>query len=104
MINGKRHTMERYWLSNIMTFNTILGLFAACCITAAFIPQAFKTIRTKDTEAISAGMYTLFTIGTIAWLVYGILSENTPVTIANAVTSVLAVVILIYKLRGQPNA
>jgi MtN3 and saliva related transmembrane protein len=76
-----------------------IGIIAACCTSLAFIPQALKTIRTKDTSGISLQMYGLFTFGTFMWLVYGIALHNVPVMAANAVTLLFALVILVYKLR-----
>ena len=76
-----------------------IGLLAAACTTFSFLPQAVKTIRTKDTSSISLSMYALFTFGTLAWFLYGLLSNNTPVYLANGVTLVFALIILIYKLR-----
>ncbi|MEM6830804.1 MAG: PQ-loop domain-containing transporter, partial [Bacteroidota bacterium] len=35
----------------------LLGFAAAFCTTAAFLPQAIKTIRSKATHAISLPMY-----------------------------------------------
>jgi MtN3 and saliva related transmembrane protein len=78
---------------------TIIGLMAAFGTTVSFLPQAVKTIQTKDTSGISLSMYTLFTIGTLLWLIYGIMSHSLPVTIANAVTFIFASIILIYKIR-----
>jgi MtN3 and saliva related transmembrane protein len=48
-----------------------VGYLAAFCTTCSFLPQALLTIRTKDTESLSFGMYSLFTLGVILWLVYG---------------------------------
>ena len=77
----------------------VLGIVAACCTTFSFLPQALKTIKNKDTSAISTAMYSLFTVGTLLWLVYGIYSDNLPVILANAVTFALASVILFYKFK-----
>ena len=81
--------------SNIDT----IGYMAACGTTMSFLPQAIKTIQTKNTSGISLYMYWLFTLGTLCWLIYGILSGSLPVAIANAVTMVFASIILIYKIR-----
>lgn len=78
---------------------TILGLTAAFCTTFSFMPQAIKTIQTKNTSGISLYMYALFAIGTLLWLLYGILSNNLPVMIANGITFVFAAVILTYKIK-----
>ena len=82
-----------------MNFITITGFAAAVLTTASFVPQAIKTIRTKNTGSISLLMYTLFATGTLLWLLFGIFSNSMPVTIANAVTLVFAIIILFYKLK-----
>lgn len=82
-----------------MDWITIIGFAAAVCTTSSFLPQAVKTIRTKDTSGISLSMYLLFAIGTLLWLLYGIFSHNTPVMIANAITMAFAAVILFYKIK-----
>jgi MtN3 and saliva related transmembrane protein len=85
-----------------MDWITVSGLVAAFCTTASFLPQAIKTIKTKDTSSISLAMYVLFTFGTLMWLIYGVLSDNFPVMLANGITLVLASIILFYKIRhGQ---
>ena len=84
-----------------MEWKTILGTFAATCTTIAFIPQAFKTIKTKDTASISVGMYSIFVFGTITWTIYGIVTKDFPIIIANIITSILAMIILFYKLKHK---
>jgi MtN3 and saliva related transmembrane protein len=87
-----------------MDWVKILGLVAAFCTTIAFLPQAIKIIRTKDTSSISTAMYSLFTVGTLMWLLYGIYSRNMPVVLANGVTFIIATIILFYKLRQKRTA
>ena len=77
----------------------IIGYCAAFGTTISFLPQAIKTIQTKDTSGISLPMYALFTAGTLLWLLYGILSGSLPVAIANAITLIFASIILAYKVR-----
>jgi MtN3 and saliva related transmembrane protein len=86
-----------------MEWIDLTGLVAAGCTTIAFVPQAIQIIRTKDTSSISAAMYTIFTLGTTLWLVFGIFTKNTPIILANAVTTIFAVVILYYKLFIKSN-
>ena len=76
-----------------------IGFFAAFCTTVAFVPQAIKVYKSKSTKDISLYMFLIFTIGVLSWLVYGIIIFNLPVILANAVTLVLSLFILIYKLR-----
>ncbi len=78
---------------------TLLGLAAAFCTTVSFLPQAIKTIRTRDTSGISLSMYALFTFGTLLWLLFGLFTSNIPVTAANLITLIFALIILVYKIR-----
>lgn len=82
-----------------MNYIEIIGLAAAFCTTISFLPQAIKTIRSKNTDGISLSMYVVFTVGTFLWLMYGLLAHSLPVTAANAVTFLFAGIILGYKIR-----
>lgn len=75
------------------------GYIAAVLTTVAFVPQAVKTIRTRDTRSISLGMYVVFTIGIGFWLAYGIALGSMPMILANIVTFALSATILGLKLR-----
>jgi MtN3 and saliva related transmembrane protein len=75
------------------------GYLAATMTTLAFVPQAVKTIRTRDTSSISLGMYVVFTAGIAMWLVYGIALDSMPMILSNIVTFVLSSTILGLKLK-----
>jgi len=75
------------------------GYVAATLTTLAFVPQAFKTIRSRDTRSISLGMYVVFTIGIGFWLLYGIALDSLPMIVANTVTLALSATILGLKIR-----
>lgn len=76
-----------------------LGYVAATLTTLAFVPQAVQTIRTRDTRGISLGMYVVFTVGIVFWFCYGLALQSWPIIVSNAVTFVLAMTILVLKLR-----
>lgn len=76
-----------------------LGLVAGVLTTVAFIPQAVKTWKTRNTRDISLGMFTIFCAGTLLWLLYGIRIGAIPIILANGVTLVLALTILVFKIR-----
>lgn len=82
-----------------MNLVATIGFLAAFGTTVSFLPQAVKTIQTKDTSGISLPMYILFTTGTLLWLIYGIMSGSMPVAVANAITLIFASIILLYKIR-----
>jgi MtN3 and saliva related transmembrane protein len=76
-----------------------VGYLAAAMTTLSFVPQAVKTIRTRDTRSISLGMYVVFTAGIAMWLVYGIALNSMPMILANIVTFLLSATILGMKLK-----
>jgi MtN3 and saliva related transmembrane protein len=76
----------------------LIGSLAACLTTVSFIPQAWLSFKTRDVSGISLGMYGVFTVGIALWLAYGLLLNAWPIVIANAITLVLALMILGMKL------
>lgn len=82
---------------------TLIGLIAAFLTTISFIPQAVKTIKTKDNRGISFTMYLIFTIGVALWLIYGFVIKDLPLFIANSVTLLFVTVILICKITNIVN-
>ncbi|WP_367274632.1 SemiSWEET family sugar transporter [uncultured Lutibacter sp.] len=77
----------------------IIGLIAAVLTTTAFVPQVYKTWKTKSAGNISLTMYITMFIGIILWLIYGIHLNSIPMILANSVTAVLALMIIIFKLK-----
>ena len=78
---------------------TILGYIAALCTTCSFVPQVLHILKTRDTASISLAMYSCFVFGVFLWFVYGIAVLDWPVIIANAITLLLASIILSLKVR-----
>lgn len=78
----------------------VIGMLAALLTTVSFLPQAIMTCRTGNTEGISLSMYVLFTVGVAGWLIYGLMVASLPVILANAVTLMIASVILGMKVRA----
>ena len=82
-----------------MNIERVIGLSAAALTTIAFLPQVIRSWRTRDTHAISLPMYSIFTLGIALWLVYGVLLPDLPITLANSVTLLLALTVLMLKIR-----
>ena len=76
------------------------GYIAATLTTISFFPQVLKTLRSRDTKAISLRMYLLFTIGVALWSLYGWMVGDGPVLIANLITLVPSLVVLVIKLMS----
>jgi MtN3 and saliva related transmembrane protein len=81
----------------------VLGLIAACLTTYAFLPQVYKTWKTKDVSGFSLPTFSLFFVGILFWLVYGILKESLSMILANTITllSSFTLLIFIYKYRKR---
>lgn len=78
--------------------SSLLGYPAAFLTTIAFVPQAWQSWRTRNLSGISLPMYALFTLGVALWLGYGLAIGSTPVIAANAVTLLLASLVLWLKI------
>ncbi len=79
---------------------TVISYCAAFLTTISFLPQAVKTVKTRDTSSISLGMYALFTVGVICWMLYGLATLQWSIVISNFITAIFAVVILSFKIAG----
>ncbi|MFA6163301.1 MAG: SemiSWEET transporter [Methylobacter sp.] len=79
----------------------IIGYIAATLTTASFLPQAILTIKTKDTDSLSLSMYSIFTLGVLFWLIYGVYKSDNAIIFANAITLLLASSILSFKIYNM---
>ncbi|HEY9222140.1 MAG TPA: SemiSWEET transporter [Lutibacter sp.] len=77
----------------------IIGLTAGILTTAAFVPQVYKTWKSKSAESLSLTMFLVFFVGIILWLIYGIYINSPAMIFANAVTGFLALLLIFFKLR-----
>jgi MtN3 and saliva related transmembrane protein len=82
-----------------MDYITIVGLMAAALTVIAFFPQLMKVWKTKSTKDISLGMFSIFCSGVFLWFVYGVLTQDLPVVIANFLIFIQAFIILMFKVK-----
>ena len=76
----------------------IFGYFAAILTTAAFLPQLIKTLITKKADDVSLTTLIMFIIGVLSWIIYGYKISSIPILIANLITLLLNLLILIAKI------
>ena len=74
------------------------GYFAAILTTAAFLPQLIKTLKTKKAEDVSLLTLIMFICGVGFWILYGFKISSSPILIANIITLILNLFILISKV------
>ena len=77
----------------------LIGLVAGICTTISFVPQIIKIRKSKHARDISLGMYSILTTGIFLWLMYGILLGKISIILANGISFVLCLIVVITKLR-----
>ncbi|WP_299666731.1 SemiSWEET family sugar transporter [uncultured Polaribacter sp.] len=82
-----------------MNIYEVLGMFAAIITTASFLPQVYKTWKSKDTKALSLTMYIAFFIGVSLWTVYGFYLNSLPMIVANTITAISTLILIRLKLK-----
>ncbi|MGJ3247808.1 MAG: SemiSWEET transporter [Elainellaceae cyanobacterium] len=82
-----------------MNVVTLLGLTAGTLTTLAYLPQLFKTWKSKSADDISWIMLITLCIGIVLWLVYGTYVHDVPVIAANLTTLFFTSLILTLKIR-----
>ena len=79
----------------------LIGLAAGVMTTAAFVPQAMQSWRTRSARDVNLGLLVLLVGGNGLWLLYGALLGSWGLVAANIVTVPLCCLILWVKLaRG----
>ncbi|MFL2623262.1 MAG: SemiSWEET family sugar transporter [Flavobacteriaceae bacterium] len=80
-----------------------IGLLAAALTTYSFLPQVYKTWKTKDVSAFSLTTFSLFFVGIICWLIYGIYMQSLSMILANTVTLVSSFLILVFIIKYRKS-
>lgn len=88
MINFTKH---------IIAYQELIGYVAAGLGAASFFPQVVKIWKYRSSKDISTIMYVMYIISLLMWLIYGTIIWSKPLIIAEIVTLILALTILIMK-------
>ena len=83
-----------------ISVNTSIGLAAAACTTASFIPQLVKLHRQGGRD-LSYGMLLLYMLGLVLWLTYGLRIRAAEIILANIVAGTLVSAAVIMKHRSD---
>tara|TARA_B100000674_G_C37123786_1_gene594619 strand:+ start:242 stop:511 length:270 start_codon:yes stop_codon:yes gene_type:complete len=88
----------------MFSFNVeFFGYVAAILTTLAFLPQLIKTLKTKKAEDVSLITLIMFLTGVMSWIIYGYKISSTPILLANIITFILNLLILIFKISFEKN-
>lgn len=81
-----------------MNWIEAVGLTGAFLSSITFMPQVYKTWKTRSAGDLSLAMVLIVFTSTIVWLVYGVQLMLWPVILCNAVICVLSVLLIYFKL------
>lgn len=81
-----------------------LGYIAGICTAIVFLPQAIKTIRSRDVSGLSVLTYLIYCIGMISWILYGIYLHSLQMIIFNTLSLVFTAPILYLILRCKKSS
>ena len=82
-----------------MNTTIMMGYFAGFLTTISFLPQVVKTWKSRSASDLSLGMFSVFSVGVMFWLIYGFLIQEPPIIFWNSVTLALVLAILVMKLK-----
>ncbi len=85
----------------VLNTATIIGSLAAIASMTSFTPQAWKIIKSRNTEGISARMYAVTVTGFALWSTYGVLRHEWPIIVTNTVCLALSAFILFMTVLPQ---
>ena len=86
-----------------LNYIEFFGFLAALLTTIAFLPQLYKTWKTKSADDVSLIMLILFIIGLICWIIYGLKIHSIPILVANIITFIFNLSILLLKITYNKN-
>ncbi len=89
-----------YNIMNEIIIN-IVGYAAALCMVCGYLPQAFHTIRTRDTDGIAVPTFLLLGLGSVFFVIQGLLLSNWPLVITNSITTVSSAIVFGIKINND---
>ena len=83
------------------TLINIFGYAAAICVLCGYMPQAIYTMRTRNTDGIALPTFLSMGVGSVFFVVQGILLGNMPLVITNVITGLSSLIIFAIKINND---
>jgi MtN3 and saliva related transmembrane protein len=74
----------------------IIGSLAAVFTMFSFVPQIYKVYKTKSVKDVSSVTLVQLAIGVSLWIAYGVHQRDPIIIVANAVTLLCMIILLIF--------
>ncbi len=84
-----------------MNYIDLIGYFGSFLTSITFIPQVYKTWKTRSVGDLSLTMMLIVVTSCIVWLVYAIALMLWPVIIANGIIGILSLMLIYFKFAYQ---
>lgn len=84
-----------------MSAQVIFGTAAAICMICGYMPQAITTMRTRDTDGIAMPTFAMMGLGSLFFVIQGVLIDNWPLIITNLITLVCSAIIFGIKIYND---
>lgn len=89
-----------FYAMNDLLLN-IIGYSASLCMVLGYLPQAISTIRTRQTDGIALPTFIMLGLGSVFFVIQGIMLHNWPLVITNVIASVSSVIIFGIKMHND---
>ena len=89
---------QLFYFCGPMTFISMAGMLWALLTAAAYVPQAYKTIRTKSAKDLSITTFSMIFAGTLMGFIYSSYIHDSPFMVTNGITAVLSGIICCLKI------
>lgn len=82
-------------------WTSIFGWAASICMVLGYLPQAIVTIRTRVTDGIALPTFMMMGLGSIFFVVQGLLHGNWPLAVTNMITGACSIIITAIKIYND---
>ena len=79
----------------------IIGYAATVCMLMGYLPQAWYTIRTRETDGIALPTFLMRGAGSVFFVIQGALLGNIPLVLTNSITTLASAIIFGIKIYND---